>query len=235
MTKDQFDASKFTEATAKSIDVSPEDIADVQTEAVPAVSSARSLLQIDLKVLFKVYVKDAEDAMDVSERFTDAVEDGTFQKNLKDSGITGFTGIKAPTVAVEQAPPKEGGGPTPTPTPTTKAPTTTTTKAPTTTTTKAPTTTTTKATTKASSSATTTTTSKAEVLASSPPPPLLSATPSTPSGGNSDADKNAGMFVGIGVAAGCVGGGVVAYFVTKVYLKRKLATTTTESLSATLA
>ena len=233
MTKDQFDASKFTEATAKSIDVSPEDIADVQTEAVPAVSSARSLLQIDLKVLFKVYVKDAEDAMDVSERFTDAVEDGTFQKNLKDSGITGFTGIKAPTVAVEQAPPKEGGGPTPTPT--TKAPTTTTTKAPTTTTTKAPTTTTTKATTKASPSATTTTTSKAEVLASSPPPPLLSATPSTPSGGNSDADKNAGMFVGIGVAAGCVGGGVVAYFVTKVYLKRKLATTTTGSLSATLA
>jgi len=227
MTKDQFDASKFTEATAKSIDVSPEDIADVQTEAVPAVSSARSLLQIDLKVLFKVYVKDAEDAMDVSERFTDAVEDGTFQKNLKDSGITGFTGIKAPTVAVEQAPPKEGGGPTPTPTPTTKAPTTSTTKAPTTTTTKA--------TTKASPSATTTTTSKAEVLASSPPPPLLSATPSTPSGGNSDADKNAGMFVGIGVAAGCVGGGVVAYFVTKVYLKRKLATTTTESLSATLA
>ena len=213
MTKDQFDASKFTEATAKSIDVSPEDIADVQTEAVPAVSSARSLLQIDLKVLFKVYVKDAEDAMDVSERFTDAVEDGTFQKNLKDSGITGFTGIKAPTVAVEQAPPKEGGGPTPTPT--TKAPTTTTTKA--------------------SPSATTTTTSKAEVLASSPPPPLLSATPSTPSGGNSDADKNAGMFVGIGVAAGCVGGGVVAYFVTKVYLKRKLATTTTGSLSATLA
>ena len=235
MTKDQFDASKFTEATAKSIDVSPEDIADVQTEPVPAVSSARSLLQIDLNALFKVYVKDAEDAMDVSERFTDAVEDGTFQKNLKDSGITGFTGIKAPTVAVEQAPPKEGGGPTPTPTPTTKAPTTTTTKAPTTTTTKAPTTTTTKATTKASPSATTTTTSKAEVLASSPPPPLLSATPSTPSGGNSDADKNAGMFVGIGVAAGCVGGGVVAYFVTKVYLKRKLATTTTGSLSATLA
>ena len=114
--------------------VSEEDITDVKVEEVAASSERRSLTATNLKVTFKVAVKDAKDAKDVNERLTEAIKDGnkTYETNLKAAGITGFTGIEEPTVAIDQAPAEA--------TPTPAAPTTTTTKAPapTTTTTKAP-------------------------------------------------------------------------------------------------
>ena len=120
--------------------VSEEDITDVKVEEVAASSERRSLTATNLKVTFKVAVKDAKDAKDVNERLTEAIKDGnkTYETNLKAAGITGFTGIEEPTVAIDQAPAEATPAPAAPTTTTTKAPTTTTTKAPTTTTTKAP-------------------------------------------------------------------------------------------------
>ncbi|GHP10170.1 hypothetical protein PPROV_000890200 [Pycnococcus provasolii] len=145
MTKDQFDAGKFAIATARTMVINTEDITDVKVEEVAASSKRRSLTATNLKVTFKVAVKDTMEAKEVSEKLTEAAKDGSFKANLEATGITGFTGIEEPTVAIDQAPAEATPTPAaPTPT-TTKAPTTTTTKAPTTTTTKAPATTTTKA------------------------------------------------------------------------------------------
>ena len=117
----------------------------MKVEEVAASSKRRSLTATNLKVTFKVAVKDTMEAKEVSEKLTEAAKDGSFKANLEATGITGFTGIEEPTVAIDQAPAEATPTPAaPTPT-TTKAPTTTTTKAPTTTTTKAPATTTTKA------------------------------------------------------------------------------------------
>ena len=129
MTKDQFDQFKFANATAKTMGVSTEDITDV---TVAVSSKRRSLTATNLKVTFKVAVKDTMEAKEVSEKLTEAAKDGSFKANLEATGITGFTGIEEPTVAIDQAPAEA--------TPTPAAPTTTTTKAPapTTTTTKAP-------------------------------------------------------------------------------------------------
>ena len=119
--------------------VSEEDITDVKVEEVAASSKRRSLTATNLKVTFKVAVKDTIEAKEVSDKLEAAIKDGnkTYETNLKAAGITGFTGIEEPKVVIDQAPAEA--------TPTPAAPTTTTTKAPTTTTTKAPTTTTTKA------------------------------------------------------------------------------------------
>ena len=134
MTKDQFDANKFAIATAKTMDISEEDITDVKVEEVAASSERRSLTATNLKVTFKVAVKDTIEAKEVRDKLEAAIKDGnkTYETNLKAAGITGFTGIdeKSVTVATEQAPAEA--------TPTPAAPTTTTTKAPATTTTKAP-------------------------------------------------------------------------------------------------
>ena len=140
MTKDQFDAKKFAIATAKTMDISEEDITDVKVEEVAASSERRSLTATNLKVTFKVAVKDAKDAKDVNDRLTEAAKDGSFKADLEAAGITGFTGIdeNSVTVATEQAPAEATPTPAAPPPTTTKAPTTTTTKAPTTTTTKAP-------------------------------------------------------------------------------------------------
>ena len=142
MTKDQFDAKKFTIATAKTMDISEEDITDVKVEEVAASSERRSLTATNLKVTFKVAVKDTIEAKEVSDRLIAAITDEkkTYETNLKAAGITGFTGIdeKSVTVATEQAPAEATPAPAAPTTTTTKAPTTTTTKAPTTTTTKAP-------------------------------------------------------------------------------------------------
>ncbi|XRA99813.1 SWIM-type domain-containing protein [Pycnococcus provasolii] len=142
MTKDQFDAKKFTIATAKTMDISEEDITDVKVEEVAASSERRSLTATNLKVTFKVAVKDTIEAKEVSDRLIAAITDEkkTYETNLKAAGITGFTGIdeKSVTVATEQAPAEATPTPAAPPPTTTKAPTTTTTKAPTTTTTKAP-------------------------------------------------------------------------------------------------
>ena len=140
MTKDQFDAKKFTIATAKTMDISEEDITDVKVEEVAASSERRSLTATNLKVTFKVAVKDTIEAKEVSDRLIAAITDEkkTYETNLKAAGITGFTGIEEPTVAIDQAPAEATPTPAAPPPTTTKAPTTTTTKAPTTTTTKAP-------------------------------------------------------------------------------------------------
>ncbi|XRB04183.1 hypothetical protein NFJ02_19g35380 [Pycnococcus provasolii] len=146
MTKDQFDADKFATAMANTLEVNTDDIKDVKPEEVASSSKRRSLTAIDLKVSFKVAVKDTMEATEASEKLTEAVENGSLGTKLEEAGITGFSSIKAPMVAVDQAPAEATPTPAPTTT-TTKAPTTTTTttKAPTTTTTKAPTTTTAKA------------------------------------------------------------------------------------------
>ena len=79
------------------------------------------------------------EAKEVSEKLTEAAKDGSFKANLEATGITGFTGIEEPTVAIDQAPAEATPAPAAPPTTTTKAPTTTTTKAPVqTATTKAP-------------------------------------------------------------------------------------------------
>ena len=145
MTKDQFDAGKFAIATARTMVINTEDITDVKVEEVAASSKRRSLTATNLKVTFKVAVKDTMEAKEVSEKLTEAAKDGSFKANLEATGITGFTGIEEPTVAIDQAPAEATPTPAAPTTTTTKAPTTTTTKAPTTTTTKAPATTTTKA------------------------------------------------------------------------------------------
>ena len=153
MTKDQFDANKFAIATARTMTINTEDITDVKVEEVAASSKRRSLTATNLKVTFKVAVKDTVEANDVSEKLSAAAKDGSFKANLEATGIIGFTGIEEPTVAIEQAPAEA--------TPTPAAPTTTTTKTPTTMTTKTPTTTTTKAPTPTTTKAPTTTTAKA--------------------------------------------------------------------------
>ena len=135
----------------------------MKVEEVAASSKRRSLTATNLKVTFKVAVKDTMEATEASEKLTEAVENGSLGTKLEEAGITGFSSIKAPMVAVDQAPAEATPTPAP-PTTTTKAPTATTTKTPTTTTTKAPTTTTTKAptTTTAKAPATTTTTAPAK-------------------------------------------------------------------------
>ncbi|XRA99681.1 ShKT domain-containing protein [Pycnococcus provasolii] len=123
MTKDEFDATKFAIATARTMEVNTEDITDVKAEEVAASSKRRSLTATNLKVTFKVAVKDTMEAKEVSDKLTEAAKDGSFKANLEATGITGFTDVQAPMVATDQAPPEEGATPTPT---TTKAPTTTT-------------------------------------------------------------------------------------------------------------
>jgi len=177
MTKDQFDAEKFAIATAKTMGVSEEDIKDVKVEEVAASSERRSLTATNLKVTFKVAVKDAMDAKDVNDRLTEAAKDGSFKADLEAAGITGFTGIdeNSVTVAIDQAPAEA--------TPTPAAPTTTTTKAPapTTTTTKAPAPTTT--TTKAPAPATTTTKAPAPATTTKAPAKTAATTTTTTKSG----------------------------------------------------
>ena len=138
MTKDEFDAGNFASATAKTMDISERYITGVKAEVVAASSKRRSLTATNLKVTFKVAVKDTMEAKEVSDKLTEAAKDGSFKANLEATGITGFTGIEEPTVAIDQAPAEATPAPAAPTTTTTKAPTTTTTKAPTTTTTKAP-------------------------------------------------------------------------------------------------
>jgi len=197
MTKDQFDAEKFATAMADTLDVNTEDVTDVKVEEIAASSKRRSLTATDLKVSFKVAVKDTMEATEASEKLTEAVENGSLGTKLEEAGITGFSSIKAPTVAVEQAPEEdpsgEGGDGSRTPTTTTSESSSTTTP----TTTKAemaPATkvTTTKATTVTTKATTTTTAMKVTTTATK----VTAATTTTKSGG-----AKTSFFVGVAAIA----------------------------------